>query len=59
MLAMVDRARFTDVTIQYIDWAGDSRIGKAFAKVIGPIGGDLRLVRGIRPVATGPANGKA
>lgn len=47
--AMVERAGFTDATIQYIDWAGDSLVGRAFAKVIGPIGGDLRLVRGVKP----------
>ena len=47
--AMVERAGFTDVSIQYIDWAGDSRVGKLFAKVAGPIGGDLRLVRGVKP----------
>jgi SAM-dependent methyltransferase len=46
---MVERAGFTDVTVQYVDWAGDNPVGRLFAKVAGPLGGDLRLVRGRKP----------
>lgn len=47
--AMVEDAGFTDVTIQYAPWGGNSPVERLFAKVAGPIGGDLRLVRGIKP----------
>jgi SAM-dependent methyltransferase len=47
--AMLEAAGFIDVTIQYVPWGGDSPVDRLFAKVAGPIGGDLRLARGIRP----------
>ena len=50
---MVEQAGFTDVTIQYVPWGEDTAANRLFAKVIGkavgPIGGDLRLARGIKP----------
>jgi hypothetical protein len=50
---MVEEAGFTDVTIQYVPWGEDTAANQLFAKVIGkvvgPIGGDLRLARGIKP----------
>lgn len=51
--AMVEQAGFADVTIQYVPWGEDTAATRLFAKVIGtivgPIGGDLRLARGIKP----------
>lgn len=47
--AMVEHAGFTEVTIQYVPWGGNSPVERLFAKVVGPIGGDLRLARGIKP----------
>ena len=50
---MVEQAGFTDVTIQYVPWGEDTAVNRLFAtvidKVVGPIGGDLRLARGIKP----------
>lgn len=50
---MVEQAGFTDVTIQYVPWGEDTAVNRLFAKVIGkvvgPIGGDLRLAHGIKP----------
>lgn len=50
---MVEQAGFTDVTIQYVPWGEDTALNRLFSKVIGkvvgPIGGDLRLARGIKP----------
>ena len=50
---MVERAGFTDVTIQYVPWGEDTAANRLFAwaigKAVGPIGGDLRLACGIRP----------
>ncbi len=51
--AMLEDAGFTEVTIQYVAWGGNSPVERLFAKVAGPIGGDLRLVRGIKPLPTG------
>ena len=46
-------AGFTDVTIQYVPWGEDTAVNRLFAavigKVVGPIGGDLRLARGVKP----------
>ena len=47
--AMLEDAGFTDVTIQYVPWGGNSPVDRLFAKVAGPIGGDLRLACGIKP----------
>lgn len=47
--AMVEHAGFTDVTIQYVAWGGNGPVERLFAKVVGPMGGDLRVVRGIKP----------
>lgn len=47
--AMVEDAGFTEVTIRYVPWGGDSPVERLFAKVAGPLGGDLRLARGIKP----------
>ncbi len=47
--AMVERAGFSAVTFQYVDWAGNNPVGKLFARVAGPLGGDLRLACGIKP----------
>lgn len=50
---MVQRAGFTAVSIQYVPWGEDTAANRLFAtvigKVVGPIGGDLRLARGIKP----------
>lgn len=50
---MVGQACFADVTIQYVPWGEDTAVNRLFArvigKVVGPIGGDLRLARGIKP----------
>lgn len=46
---MVEEAGFTDVTIQYVPWGEPTLVNRIFAKIIGPIGGDLRLVGGIKP----------
>ncbi|MFZ0529223.1 MAG: methyltransferase domain-containing protein, partial [Propionicimonas sp.] len=46
---MVEEAGFTDVTIHYVPWAEPGLVSRTFAKVIGPIGGDLRLAGGIKP----------
>ena len=50
---MVEQAGFADVTIQYVPWGEDTAANRLFAKVIGkvvgPIGGDLRLARGVKP----------
>jgi SAM-dependent methyltransferase len=50
---MVEQAGFTDVTIEYVPWGEDTAVNRLFAtvigKVVGPIGGDLRLARGIKP----------
>ncbi len=50
---MVEKAGFTDVTMQYVPWSEDTPVTRLFAKVIskvaGPISGDLRLARGIKP----------
>jgi len=45
---MVEQAGFTDVTIEYVPWGGNSLIERLFAKAVGPIGGDLRLAHGIK-----------
>ena len=41
------------MTIQYVPWGEDTAANRLFAnvigKVVGPIGGDLRLVRGVKP----------
>ena len=47
--AMLEDAGFTEVTIQYVPWGGNSPVERLFAKVAGPIGGDLRLAVGIKP----------
>lgn len=47
--AMVEDAGFTDVTIRYVPWGGNSPVERLFAKVLGPMGGDLRLARGVKP----------
>jgi SAM-dependent methyltransferase len=46
---MVEQAGFSDVTLQYVPWGGDSPVERLFAKVVGPFGADLRLARGIKP----------
>jgi SAM-dependent methyltransferase len=50
---MVEQAGFTDVSIQYVPWGEDTAVNRLFATVIGrlvgPIGGDLRLAGGIKP----------
>lgn len=50
---MVEQAGFADVTIKYVAWGEDTAVNRLFAKavgkVVGPIGGDLRLARGIKP----------
>jgi SAM-dependent methyltransferase len=50
---MVEEAGFTDVTIQYVPWGEDTAVNRLFAtvigKLVGPIGGDLRLARGVKP----------
>ena len=50
---MVEQAGFTDVTIQYVPWGEDTAANRLFAnavgKIVGPITGDLRLARGIKP----------
>lgn len=45
---MVQQAGFTDVTTQYVAWGGDNRVEKLFGRLVGPIGGDLRLVSGLK-----------
>lgn len=45
---MVEEAGFTDVTTQYVPWGQPTPFNRLFAKIVGPIGGDLRLVRGIK-----------
>lgn len=51
--AMVEQAGFADVTIRYVPWGEDTAANRLFAKVIGklvgPITGDLRLARGVKP----------
>ena len=42
-------AGFADVTIQNVPWGTLNPINRIFAKVVGPICGDLRLVSGIKP----------
>lgn len=46
---MVEEAGFTDVTIQYVPWGEPTLANRLFAKIVGPMGGDLRLVGGIKP----------
>lgn len=46
---MVEQVGFTDVTIEYVPWGGNSLFERLFAKVVGPIGGELRLAHGIKP----------
>lgn len=46
---MVDEAGFTNVSIQYVPWGEPNLVNKLFAKVVGPLGGDLRLVLGTKP----------
>jgi hypothetical protein len=46
---MVEQAGFTDVTIQYVPWGEDTIANRQFAKLVGPLGRDLRLARGIKP----------
>ena len=46
---MVEQAGFTDVTIQYVPWGKPNLVSNLFAKVAGPMGGDLRLARGVKP----------
>ena len=43
------QAGFADVTIQNVPWGTLNPINRIFAKVVGPICGDLRLVSGIKP----------
>ncbi|MGB8021088.1 MAG: hypothetical protein WCF04_07675 [Candidatus Nanopelagicales bacterium] len=38
-----------DGTFKYVPWGGNSPVNRLFAKVAGPMGGDLRLVGGIKP----------
>jgi ubiquinone/menaquinone biosynthesis C-methylase UbiE len=45
---VVEQAGFTDVTTQYVAWAGDNPVEKLFGRLVGPIGGDLRLVSGLK-----------
>lgn len=45
----LEDAGYTDVTIQYVPWGGNSPVEWLFAKGAGPIGGGLRLARGIKP----------
>jgi hypothetical protein len=51
--SMVEQAGFADVTTQYVPWCEDTAVNRMFAravgKVVGPITGDLRLARGIKP----------
>lgn len=46
---MVEEAGYRDVTVQYVPWGEPTRVNRLFAKIVGPMGGDLRLVGGIRP----------
>lgn len=46
---MVEEAGFADVTIQYVPWGEPTPVNRLFAKIVGPIGGDLRLASGIKP----------
>ena len=46
---MVEDAGFSDVTIQYVAWAGDGPADRMFTKAAGPFGGDMRLARGVKP----------
>lgn len=41
------------MTIKYVPWGGNSPVERLFAKVAGPISGDLRLARGIKPSRAG------
>jgi SAM-dependent methyltransferase len=45
---MVNDAGFTDVTIQYAPAWGNDPVSKLLARLVGPLGGDLRLVRAIK-----------
>jgi SAM-dependent methyltransferase len=47
--SMIEQAGFTDVTIQYVPWGEDTIANRQFAKLVGPLGRDLRLARGIKP----------
>ena len=51
--AMVEDAGFDEVTIQYVPWGDNSPVERVFAKVVGPMGGDLRLACGIKPLRAG------
>jgi SAM-dependent methyltransferase len=46
---MVEQAGFTDVTIQYVPWGEDTAANRLFAKLVGPLGRELRLARGVKP----------
>ena len=46
---MVEDAGFSDVTVQYVAWAGDGPADRLFTKAAGPFGGDMRLARGVKP----------
>ena len=46
---MVEKAGFAQVTIQYVPWAEPSLLSRLLARIVGPIGGDLRLAGGIKP----------
>jgi SAM-dependent methyltransferase len=45
---MVNDAGFTDVTIRYAPAWGNGPVSKLLARLAGPLGGDLRLVRAIK-----------
>ena len=45
---MVNDAGFTDVTIRYAPAWGNDPVSKLLARLAGPLGGDLRLVRAIK-----------
>jgi SAM-dependent methyltransferase len=45
---MVNDAGFTDVTIKYVPAWGNDPVSKLLARLDGPLGGDLRLVRAIK-----------
>ena len=46
---MVEHAGFADVTIQYVPWGEDTAANRLFAKLVGPLGRELRLARGVKP----------
>ncbi len=45
---MVNDAGFTDVTIRYAPAWGNDPVSKLLARLVGPLGGDLRLVRAVK-----------